>query len=76
MTNKISQAIKNVLEKAGKGVADLNAIEIVGGGTRIPLVQTTITNALDGRPLSRTLDSAGSVAIGSTLMVWRDPDGR
>lgn len=57
------------MEKAGKKASDLNAVEIVGGGTRIPLVQTVIGNTLEGRQLSRTLDSAGSVAIGSTLMV-------
>jgi hypoxia up-regulated 1 len=69
VTDKIGQAINAVLEKAGKKAADLSAVEIVGGGTRIPLVQTIIANALEGRQLNRTLDSAGSVAIGSTLMV-------
>jgi len=68
LTDKISQAVTSALEKAGKKASDLSAVEIVGGGTRIPLVQTIISNALEGRQLSRTLDSSGSVAIGSTLM--------
>ncbi|ELR14102.1 DnaK family superfamily protein [Acanthamoeba castellanii str. Neff] len=68
VTDKIGRAIGAVLEKAGKKATDLSAVEIVGGGSRIPLVQTVISNALEGRQLNRTLDSAGSVAIGSTLM--------
>jgi molecular chaperone DnaK (HSP70) len=68
LTDKIARAINAALEKAGKKAADLSAVEIVGGGTRIPLVQTVISNVLDGKQLGRTLDSAGSVAIGSTLM--------
>eukprot|EP01090_Pellita_catalonica_P019593 TRINITY_DN6720_c0_g1_i5.p1 TRINITY_DN6720_c0_g1~~TRINITY_DN6720_c0_g1_i5.p1 ORF type:complete len:644 (+),score=182.02 TRINITY_DN6720_c0_g1_i5:67-1998(+) len=48
-------------------VEAIGAVEIVGGGTRIPFIQDTIAKVF-GKKLSRTLDGASSVAMGAALM--------
>ena len=65
----ISNVVKTAAEKAG--AAGVTAVEVVGGGSRIPLVQATITAALEGcgagcTALGRHLDGSSSVATGGS----------
>ena len=69
LLNTVKDLVGQVVTDAGLKPEDLHAVEIVGGGTRIPCVQDTIVQALGGKVLSKTLDSAGSVALGATVMV-------
>lgn len=60
------QSLKVLLEKV---MADLTAemiasVEIVGGGTRIPLVQEVISSTIHGK-IGRRLDGTTSVAVGA-----------
>jgi molecular chaperone DnaK (HSP70)/Flp pilus assembly protein TadD len=68
LLQKVEVAVETVLKEAGVSVEALTAVEIVGGGTRIPAVQAALAHALAGKTLSRTLDSSGSVAVGAALM--------
>ena len=54
---------------AGNGVraSDLAAVELVGGGTRVPGLQAALSKALGDRPLDRHLDADEAAAHGAAL---------
>lgn len=58
---RTADTIHKALEGAGMTAADIDAVEIVGGTTRIPAIKTTISQVL-GKEISTTLnqDEAGS----------------
>lgn len=43
---------RNGLLKGGSGV-DINAVELLGGGSRVPAVQAALSKALGGRTLDK-----------------------
>lgn len=49
-------------------MADLDAVELIGGGTRIPRVQALLSEVLGGRGLDRHLDSDEAVVMGAGLV--------
>lgn len=65
---KFAQNIQQTLQKSGLQVSDLTSIEAVGGGLRIPLIQEKAKQALGGRDLSFTLDTAHCVAEGAAIL--------
>ena len=42
-----------LMERAGASAAQLDAVELLGGGSRIPAVQAAISGALEGRALDK-----------------------
>ena len=52
---------------AGVSAADLAAVELVGGGTRVPGLQAALSKALGGRALDRHLDADEAAAHGAAL---------
>ncbi|KAG0167375.1 adenyl-nucleotide exchange factor sse1 [Apophysomyces sp. BC1034] len=58
--------LQKVLEKAGMTVEDIDAIEIVGGTSRIPAIKTTISNFF-GKEISTTLNQDEAVSRGAAL---------
>lgn len=58
--------VQKALDIAKVTTTDLFACEIVGGATRIPILQTKLTDFF-GSPLSKTCDADESVARGSAL---------
>ena len=68
---RIEKMVEDVLREAGVASAgDLTAVELVGGGCRIPAVQNAIKAAVAAAvsaeaPLSFTLDSAAAVCLGA-----------
>eukprot|EP01087_Luapelamoeba_hula_P001849 TRINITY_DN1164_c0_g1_i1.p1 TRINITY_DN1164_c0_g1~~TRINITY_DN1164_c0_g1_i1.p1 ORF type:complete len:776 (-),score=209.02 TRINITY_DN1164_c0_g1_i1:24-2078(-) len=65
--NKVKELVASVVSQSGVKPEDLHAVEIVGGGSRVPGVQEAITSVVGGKTLSKTLDSAASVAFGAAL---------
>jgi len=63
---KLLHPIQQVLEMTSTKKEELFAIEIVGGGTRIPAVQRVLREFF-GKDLSRTLDGDDSVSRGCAL---------
>ena len=52
---------------SGEASGEISAIEIVGGCSRIPFVQNAVSQAFNGRELSRTLNADECVARGCAL---------
>ncbi len=53
------------MERAGLNSTDeLDVVELIGGGSRIPAVAAYIQEAMGGRELSRTLNSKEAAAEG------------
>ncbi len=65
LLTKLKQLVQSVIEQAGNKI---DAVEIVGGGVRMPIVQQTITSFVgENIPLGAKLDD-GSVALGAALL--------
>ncbi len=58
--------VENALKDAGLNKSDINKVLLVGGSTRIPLVQEKIKNYMNQEP-SKTLNPDECVAIGACI---------
>mmetsp|Transcript_8378 Transcript_8378/g.15210 ORF Transcript_8378/g.15210 Transcript_8378/m.15210 type:complete len:748 (+) Transcript_8378:99-2342(+) len=70
--DKLKDMIELAMEKATVVVGDIEAVEITGGGLRIPFIQETIRNVIgkgedDDFVFSRSLDDT-SLAFGASLV--------
>lgn len=63
---RLKTIIDRTLAKAGISATDLFAVEIVGGTSRIPIVQAELEKFF-GKPVSKTCDCDESVARGCAL---------
>lgn len=67
LLNRFRSLIAGVIAESGTGVV-VDAVEIVGGGVRMPVIQQLILQALgEEKPLGAKLDD-GSVAVGAALL--------
>lgn len=64
---KFSKMITNILKKTGKTIDDLDYIELIGGGTRIPKFQELIKEVTGKSELSFHINAEEAVALGSTF---------
>ena len=64
---KIQAVITAALHAAGLNVEDIANVEIVGGCSRIPFVQKTVSESFGDKELSRTLNADECVARGCAL---------
>ena len=60
------QILRDTAADAGVAIADIGAIYLVGGGSRMPLVETLITEAFPSTLISRRGDPKAAVALGGT----------
>jgi molecular chaperone DnaK (HSP70) len=60
------ETVEGVLRVAGVTREQVNLVEAIGGGLRIPALQAALSASL-GRELARHLDSSASVATGAAL---------
>ena len=60
--------LRELLAEAGLQPAQLAAVEIIGGGTRIPVVQKQIMEVFNVAQVMRTLNASECVATGCALM--------
>lgn len=65
--DRIPAPLKQALEDSGLTVEELDAIELVGGSTRIPAVRNRIASVFPGKVLSTTLNQDEAVARGATF---------
>ncbi|CAH3018025.1 unnamed protein product [Porites evermanni] len=63
---RLEATLKSLLEKSGLKLADIEAVEIVGGSTRIPAVKNIIKKAFE-KEVSTTLNADEAVARGCAL---------
>jgi heat shock protein 4 len=66
LLKRLLAPVQQVLELTGTKKEELFAVEVVGGGTRIPAVQKALKDFF-GKELSRTLDGDDSVSRGCAL---------
>uniref|UniRef100_A0A7S1J4F0 Uncharacterized protein n=2 Tax=Eutreptiella gymnastica TaxID=73025 RepID=A0A7S1J4F0_9EUGL len=55
------------IEKSGLKLEDIDSVELMGGGSRIPILQTRLKEAFGGRQLGRTLNTDEANALGATF---------
>eukprot|EP01060_Flectonema_neradi_P016126 TRINITY_DN2271_c0_g3_i5.p1 TRINITY_DN2271_c0_g3~~TRINITY_DN2271_c0_g3_i5.p1 ORF type:complete len:832 (+),score=290.47 TRINITY_DN2271_c0_g3_i5:152-2647(+) len=64
---KATPLLQSVMQKANLTVEDLTAVEIIGGGIRIPRLQNEMSESLNGRQLDKTLNGDECMALGATF---------
>lgn len=65
--DRIPIPLSHVLQDAGLTLEQIDAIELVGGCTRIPAVRTKIQSVFPGKTLSTTLNQDEAIARGATF---------
>jgi len=65
--NRIPAPLERAVQDSGLTLEQLDAIELVGGTTRIPAVRTHILSAFPGKSLSTTLNQDEAIARGATF---------
>lgn len=66
----------NALADAGLTVDDIYAVEVVGGGTRVPKIQAVLQGFLGAnKTLDRHLDADESIALGASWLAANLSDG-
>ncbi|KUF75735.1 Heat shock 70 kDa protein 17 [Phytophthora nicotianae] len=59
--------VEVALEKAGLTAADIDEIEIIGGGVRMPKIQQQLTEFFDGKDLGVHLNGDEAMALGAAF---------
>jgi len=65
---RMAAPVRSLLLTAGLTPPQLTAVELIGGGTRVPGVQAALVKALGGRALDKHLDADETVALGAGLV--------
>lgn len=67
-SDRVRAVLRGLLERSGLQPADVDFFELLGGGSRIPLVQRALQEELGGRALDRHLDADEAAVLGGGLM--------
>ncbi|KAH7889017.1 heat shock protein 70 family [Phlebopus sp. FC_14] len=67
LLDRISAPLEQALAESGLTLDQIEAVELVGGTTRVPAVRSRIQAALGGKVLSTTLNQDEAVARGATF---------
>lgn len=59
--------LRTLLQRNPEAARNLSAVELLGGGTRVPRLQAVLSEALGGRVLDRHLDADEAVVLGAAL---------
>ncbi|KAF8058449.1 HSP70-17 [Scenedesmus sp. PABB004] len=59
--------LTKLLERNGLKPGDVDAVELLGGGSRVPKLQAVLSEALGGRHLDRHLDADEALVLGAGL---------
>ena len=65
--DRAAKCLKDVIGKNKVDVKKLKAVELLGGGSRVPKMQDKLTEVLNGRALDRHMDADEAVALGAGL---------
>jgi len=68
LTAKLANVLKNVIGKANLTLQQINSAELIGGGVRIPIIQSFLQSALPNIELGQHLNGDESVALGAAFM--------
>ena len=67
LLSRVSQPLEEALSRAGLTVEEIEAVELVGGSTRIPAIKERISAFFPGKTLGFTLNQDEAVARGATF---------
>ncbi|CAM8987794.1 unnamed protein product [Rhodiola kirilowii] len=67
--------IKEVLEHSDLKMSDIYAVELIGGATRVPKLQSTLQDFLGKSSLDKHLDSDEAIVLGASLHAANLSDG-
>ncbi|CAN8324822.1 unnamed protein product [Cochlearia groenlandica] len=67
--------LKDVLKHSGLKIDDIYAVELIGGATRVPKLQSTIQEFIGKQDLDRHLDADEAIVLGSSLHAANLSDG-
>ncbi|KAI9507914.1 heat shock protein [Russula earlei] len=67
LLDRIPAPLQRALEESGLSIEQIDAIELVGGSTRVPAVRAKIQSVFPSKPLSTTLNQDEACARGSTF---------
>jgi len=65
---RAKKPLVEILERNNLSVANLDGVELLGGGTRVPKLQAVLSEALGGRNLDRHLDADEAIVMGAGLV--------
>lgn len=64
---KTLKPVESVLQRAGLQKSDVDHIVLVGGSTRIPMIQTMLSEYFNGKALSTNINPDEAVAFGAAV---------
>lgn len=67
LIEKLHVSIEKVLKKAQKTIEDIDAIEMIGGGVRIPMVQNLLSDYFKGKELGAHLNGDEAMTLGAVF---------
>ncbi|CAA7023746.1 unnamed protein product [Microthlaspi erraticum] len=67
--------LKDVLKHSGLKMDDIYAVELIGGATRVPKLQSTIQEFIGKQDLDKHLDADEAIVLGSSLHAANLSDG-
>ncbi len=67
LVNETMSHIDTALKDAGLSKSDINEIIMVGGSTRVPLVQKKVSDYFDGKELNKSVNPDEVVALGAAI---------
>eukprot|EP01024_Parvocaulis_polyphysoides_P067685 TRINITY_DN8114_c0_g4_i1.p1 TRINITY_DN8114_c0_g4~~TRINITY_DN8114_c0_g4_i1.p1 ORF type:complete len:882 (-),score=199.14 TRINITY_DN8114_c0_g4_i1:153-2411(-) len=68
IVEKIKQPLINLLNRNELKLDDISAFELIGGTSRVPIVQQVLSETLKGRALDKHLDADEAVVLGAGLV--------
>lgn len=68
ISERVTKCVSEALESANVKPTDLDSVEIVGGGMRLPCVQEALSKFLGGVALGKTINMEEGVSRGCALM--------
>ena len=60
--------VDEVIEYANLSKTDIDDIVLIGGGSRVPLIQETLSKMFDGQNLSNRTNPDEAIALGATYL--------
>ncbi|EAR85326.2 DnaK protein (macronuclear) [Tetrahymena thermophila SB210] len=67
LLSQVTKPIEAILAKANKTIADIDVIELIGGGIRVPKIQQILSEYLQGKELGFHMNGDESTALGAAF---------
>ncbi|ORX42761.1 hypothetical protein BCR36DRAFT_155678 [Piromyces finnis] len=65
--DRIKEILDRVVKDSGLKTSDVDELVIVGGSTRIPIIQEIISSYFNGKPINKTVNLDEAVVNGATI---------